>query len=442
MRNILCVFFHPADKIVNKCEKAPYIDFHIFSHIILTLFISYIIIIIIITLEEKMNTSVIIVCAGNSTRMCGVNKILMPLGEKRLVIGVTMQAFEKCKSINEIIIVARENDIPAITEEAEKAGITKLKKCTVGGATRQKSVINGIKCISKDAELIAVHDGARPLVKPEHIEKVIKDASVFGGATLGVPVKDTIKMIDDGIITDTPPRKSLYITQTPQVFKRKLYFEGIDFALEHNLDFTDDCQLVEAIGGKVYMTIGDYTNIKITTPEDIAVAEVLLKNITRSFFMFRIGHGYDVHRLTENRKFILGGVEIPHEKGLLGHSDADVLAHAIMDAMLGALALGDIGHLFPDTDEKFKGADSMELMREVCRIVGENGYTVGNIDATIIAQAPKLASYIISMRKNIAEVCECDISQISVKATTEEKLGFTGEKLGIAVHAVALMTKA
>lgn len=222
-----------------------------------------------------MNTSVIIVCAGNSKRMGGVNKILMPLGD-RLVIGVTMQAFQACGSVSEIVIVAREADIPAIKAEAEAAGITKLTACTVGGATRQESVINGVKQISKEAELVAVHDGARPLVKPEHIEKVIKDASVFGGATLGVPVKDTIKTVNDGLISDTPPRKFLYITQTPQIFKRQLYFEGIDFALEHGLDFTDDCQLVEAIGGKVAMTTGDYTNIKITTPEDIKLAEVLL----------------------------------------------------------------------------------------------------------------------------------------------------------------------
>ncbi len=207
--------------------------------------------------------------------MGGVNKILMPLGD-RLVIGVTMQAFQACGSVSEIVIVAREADIPAIKAEAEAAGITKLTACTVGGATRQESVINGVKQISKEAELVAVHDGARPLVKPEHIEKVIKDASVFGGAALGVPVKDTIKTVNDGLISDTPPRKFLYITQTPQIFKRQLYFEGIDFALEHGLDFTDDCQLVEAIGGKVAMTTGDYTNIKITTPEDIKLAEVLL----------------------------------------------------------------------------------------------------------------------------------------------------------------------
>jgi 2-C-methyl-D-erythritol 2,4-cyclodiphosphate synthase len=155
--------------------------------------------------------------------------------------------------------------------------------------------------------------------------------------------------------------------------------------------------------------------------------------------MFRIGHGYDVHKLVEGRKLILGGVEIPHTTGLLGHSDADVLVHAIMDAMLGALAMGDIGHLFPDNDDSFKDADSMKLMAEVCRRVRAAGWEIGNIDATVIAQTPKLAPYIMQMRENIAKVCGCDISQISVKATTEEHLGFTGEKLGMSAHAVALM---
>ena len=157
--------------------------------------------------------------------------------------------------------------------------------------------------------------------------------------------------------------------------------------------------------------------------------------------MFRIGHGYDVHKLVEGRKLIIGGVNIPHTTGLLGHSDADVLLHAVMDSMLGALALGDIGHLFPDTSEDFKDADSMKLLEEVCRVVSEKGYTVGNIDATVIAQAPKLAPYINDMRANIARACGVDISQISVKATTEEHLGFTGEKLGISAHSVALMMK-
>lgn len=157
--------------------------------------------------------------------------------------------------------------------------------------------------------------------------------------------------------------------------------------------------------------------------------------------MFRIGHGYDVHRLTEGRKLILGGVNIPYEKGLLGHSDADVLVHAIMDSILGALALGDIGKLFPDNDSTYKGADSIKLLEKVISIAEEKGFTVGNIDSTILCQAPKLAGYINNMRENIAKACNTDIGNISVKATTEEKLGFTGSGEGIAAHAVCIMEK-
>lgn len=157
--------------------------------------------------------------------------------------------------------------------------------------------------------------------------------------------------------------------------------------------------------------------------------------------MFRIGHGYDVHRLVEGRKLILGGVDIPYEHGLLGHSDADVLVHAIMDAVLGAAALGDIGHLFPDTDERYAGADSLGLLAEVMRVLRQAGYELGNVDATVIAQHPKLAPHIGKMRENIARAAGADVSQISVKATTEEKLGFTGDGSGIAAHAVALITK-
>lgn len=155
----------------------------------------------------------------------------------------------------------------------------------------------------------------------------------------------------------------------------------------------------------------------------------------------RIGHGYDVHRLTENRKLILGGVSIPYEKGLLGHSDADVLVHAVMDSLLGALALGDIGKHFPDTDPRYKGADSIELLKHVTGLINEKGYTLGNLDATVIAQSPKLAPYIEQMRKNIADAVGCDISQVNVKATTEEKLGFTGDGSGISAHCVCLLTE-
>lgn len=226
-------------------------------------------------MPDITSTSAILVCAGNATRMGGVNKILMPLGTSN-VVGHSMLAFEQSPDITEIIVVTKSENNAAIEETAKALGITKLTHITEGGETRQKSVMQGLRLVSKESQYIAIHDGARPLVRPEQIARVIKDAAVFGGATLGVPVKDTIKVVDDGLIMDTPHRPSLWITQTPQVFRKRLYFEAVDFAEEHGLDFTDDCQLVEAIGGKVYMTRGDYTNIKITTPEDRAIAEVLL----------------------------------------------------------------------------------------------------------------------------------------------------------------------
>lgn len=223
-----------------------------------------------------MSISAIIVCGGSSSRMNGVNKLLLPLGNTN-VAGRSMLAFEQCPEVGDIVVVCRECDRKELENTAEKLGITKLSSFAEGGATRQESVFNGLKKISPESSLIAIHDGARPLIKPEHIAKTACDAEVFGAAVLGVPVKDTIKVVNDGLITDTPYRPSLYITQTPQIFKRRIYFEAVDFAIEHGLDFTDDCQLAEAIGVKVCMTEGGYENIKITTPEDIRIANLLLE---------------------------------------------------------------------------------------------------------------------------------------------------------------------
>lgn len=224
-----------------------------------------------------MDTSVIIVSAGNSTRMQGTDKQMAEIGGIP-VVARSMMAFEKCESVLEIIVVTREESMEKIKKLAEQYGITKLSCVVPGGNTRQESVTNGVRKISDEAKMIAVHDGARPLVTQENIEKTIADARVFSGAVLGVPVKDTIKVVSDGLITDTPPRSSLYITQTPQVFKRSVYMRALEFASRNYLDFTDDCQLAEAIGVKVCMTTGDYKNIKITTPEDIAIAETILNS--------------------------------------------------------------------------------------------------------------------------------------------------------------------
>lgn len=224
----------------------------------------------------EITVSVIIACAGNSTRMDGVNKQLFELGGIPVAIR-SMLAFDKIDKISEIIVSARECDIPEIEKLAKQYNVQKFKCAVEGGETRQQSVLKAFAVTDKATRYVAVHDGARPFVKAEHIRQCIKDASIFGGATLGVPVKDTLKVVDGGLIVDTPNRNQLYITQTPQIFRKDVYVKGINFANDHDLDFTDDCQLVEAVGVKVNMTLSDYRNIKITTPEDLAIAEIFLR---------------------------------------------------------------------------------------------------------------------------------------------------------------------
>lgn len=225
---------------------------------------------------SEITVSAIIACAGSFTRMNGVNKQLLELDGIPVAVR-SMLAFEQLDEVTEIIASVRECDIDEYKKLAEKYGVTKLKAVVKGGETRQQSIFNAYREVSKETRYIAVHDGARPLVSPENIKQCIRDASIFGGAVLGVPVKDTIKNVDGGLITDTPDRRKLYITQTPQIFRKDIYVKGINFANSHELDFTDDCQLAEAVGAKVAMTESSYRNIKITTPEDIAVAEILLK---------------------------------------------------------------------------------------------------------------------------------------------------------------------
>lgn len=375
----------------------------------------------------------VIVAAGSSTRM-GQPKLLIPLcGEP--VLAHTLKAFDRC-AVKAIVVVTREQDIPVFAPLGDR--VSKPCVFVTGGDTRQRSVANGIAAVPAETTMVAIADGARPLITPEEIDRVITVAQETGAASAAVRVKDTIKQTDaDGIVVATPDRASLWQVQTPQVFSLPLYRRAMEAVAAAGLDLTDDCQLVEYIGAKVTLCEASYENIKITTPEDIAVATAFLKK--RGVGGMRIGHGYDVHRLVEGRKCIIGGVEIPFELGLLGHSDADVLTHAIMDALLGAAAMGDIGKLFPDTDERFKGAHSIALLREVIARLHEVGYTVGNIDATVLAQKPKLRPHIDAMRAVLAQACEIDISRVNLKATTEEGLGFTGALEGIAAHAVCIL---
>ena len=370
------------------------------------------------------SVTAIIVAAGASRRM-GFDKLSYRLPDGRTVLETSCALFAAHPAVDELVLVAGGN-----RPRCEAIAAACPKPCTVvqGGATRADSVRSGLAAAK--GQLVAIHDAARPFASAEIITAALQAAAESGAAAPAVPVKDTIKIADqDGKVVATPDRAMLYAVQTPQCFDRALYLQALEAVSGEKASLvTDDCSLFELAGLPVTLTAGDYANLKITTKEDLQKEKTM-----------RIGHGYDVHRLVEDRKLILGGVEVPYEKGLLGHSDADVLLHAVMDAVLGAAALGDIGQHFPDTDPAYKGADTLALTRKVAKIIAAHGYKVGNIDATILCQRPKLAPHIPAMRQNIADAFGLPLDAVSVKATTEEHLGFTGEGLGIAAHAVALI---
>ncbi|MBR2943044.1 MAG: 2-C-methyl-D-erythritol 2,4-cyclodiphosphate synthase [Clostridia bacterium] len=394
-----------------------------------------------------MNAAVI-VAAGKGTRM-GLerNKVLYPvLGEP--VIVRTVRAFEETGLFDGgIVVVASACDMDDMRGMFAAGGVH-VAALVEGGRDRQESVSHGVAACSADAQIIAIHDGARPLVTREVIEATIESAKTYGTGVAAVQLKDTVKRVDEsGLVVDTPRRDMLRAVQTPQTFDAKLIREAhIRFANgnERGERATDDAMLAEWMGASVHLTNGDAENIKITTPEDMLLAEqVLMKRlgVKKEENAMRIGHGYDVHRLVEDRKLILCGVEVPHTLGLLGHSDADVAYHALTDALLGAAAMGDIGRHFPDTDPKYKGADSGRLLDHVMELIWAKGYVVGNVDVTIICQRPKLKDYIEQMRENVAAHLRIDLDCVNVKATTTEKLGFEGEGLGISTHAVACIYK-
>ena len=385
-------------------------------------------------LEKKV--SAVLVAAGSSTRM-GFDKLSFDLGGET-VLHRSIRAFAQCPLVDEIILVAGSNRAFAQQQAADCA----KPVCVVaGGATRAESAKNGV--LAASGALVAVHDAARPFVSQQVITAALEAAARCGAAAPAVPVKDTIKAAVRGsgktvpescFVHATPDRSTLYAVQTPQCFDRAAYLAALEeLDAEKARLVTDDCSLFELTGRPVQLTEGDYANLKITTREDLPRPE------QKEEHKMRIGHGYDVHRLVEGRKLILGGVEVPFEKGLLGHSDADVLAHAVMDAVLGAAALGDIGQHFPDNDPVYSGADSLKLARHVAEILKEHGFRIENIDATLLCQRPKLAPHIPAMRRNLADAFGLPVDAVSVKATTEEHLGFTGEGLGIAAHAVALI---
>ena len=312
-------------------------------------------------------------------------------------------------------------------------------KVVYGGEDRTASVKNGLKAIGEGAcqdGLVLIHDAARPFVSNSLILRVLEAAYEYGAAVPVTHVNDTVYVSsDDGFIAGIPDRKRLRMVQTPQGFDLSVIREANSRVIAEGISPTDDGAPVFTGGKRVAMVEGDTSNIKITLPEDLSEASA--SDAVRG--RLKVGIGFDAHRFTEGRALVIGGVNIPHDKGLSGHSDADVLTHALMDAILGALNEGDIGILFPDTDPLFAGISSMALLSGVVSLMNKRGYEIGNVDLTVVAEKPRMAPYYEKIEQRLAGALGTDPLNVSLKATTTEKLGFTGREEGIAAEALVLL---
>lgn len=375
----------------------------------------------------------VVVAAGRGVRMgAAVNKVLLPLcGEP--VIRHAVRAFCEADEIDGVVVVASADE----TEQMRAAlcGLEKVCAIVPGGSTRQESVKNGLDALPKEARIALVHDGARPLISRELIARCIRQTEDCGSAVVCTPVTDTVKVEKDGCVVRTLDRSQLRAVQTPQCFFAGELKAAYEAAARDSVSVTDDASVMEHAGHSVHLLESSEVNFKLTTPEDLRRAENIIGERRFMQRLPRTGFGYDVHKLVSGRRLILCGKEIPWEKGLDGHSDADVAVHALMDALLGAACLGDIGRLYPDNDPAFEGADSMKLLADVLRRVKDAGYAVVHADVTIVAQKPKLMPYMDEMRRNLENAMAG--AQVNVKATTTERLGFEGRGEGISAQAVA-----
>ena len=334
--------------------------------------------------------------------------------------------------VDEVIVA-----LPADLVTPPPAYLTNTAKplrVVAGGARRQDSVAAAFQAVSGRADVVVVHDAARPFASAALFAKTIAAAAETGAALAAMSARDTVKQADGDRVRSTLDRRTIYLAQTPQAFRRDVLRD----ALAAGGEGTDEASLAEQAGHPVRIVEGEATNIKITTPEDLALAEVIGGG-RRPARTGRAGIGYDLHRLVENRPLILGGVTIPFERGLAGHSDADAVCHAVTDAILGAAAAGDIGRHFPDTDSRWKGASSVDLLRRAVAVVRELGLAVGNVDVTVILERPKLAPHVDAMRATLAEVLGVTVDRVSIKGKTNEGVGELGRGEAIAVHAIALV---
>jgi 2-C-methyl-D-erythritol 4-phosphate cytidylyltransferase/2-C-methyl-D-erythritol 2,4-cyclodiphosphate synthase len=399
--------------------------------------------------QSEPKVAAVIAAGGTGARMGAARpKQFLPLAGRPIMLRA-IDCILSVQNLLEVVIALPSEHLaeagPLLAQLQSQTPLT----CIEGGKTRQASVARAVASLPLDAELILVHDAVRPLCPPDLVHRTLRAAWETGAAVPGISATDTIKRVSRrGRILATPPREELYAIQTPQCFRADILRSALEQAAEAGFVGTDESSVVRWAGHPVAVVEGEPANIKITRPLDALMAELLVSGgsslaasavaAAREAKM-RIGHGVDYHRLVEGRKLILGGIEIPFEKGLEGHSDADALTHAICDALLGAAGLGDIGRHFPDDAACNRNRCSLEFLREVGAKIQDAGWTVDNVDATLLAQQPRLAPYMPAMKANIARCLELGGDAINIKATTTEGMNAEGRGEGISAQAVVLL---
>ena len=390
-----------------------------------------------------MRVTVVIVAAGLGTRMGGdVPKQLRTVGGQTLL-EHALQPFDRNQRIDDIVVVLPED--MARTPPTALLAVDTPVRVVAGGARRQDSVAAGVDQVGADVDVVLVHDAARPFCTTEIVDAVIDAAAETGAAVPAVRVSDTVKeaRFDDAngfrVVRATLPRDHIYLAQTPQGFSIDVIRDAVELG-RHGVEATDEAVLVERSGHAVRLVDGDASNFKVTTSEDLMRAHDRIRRASgRKMPTVRVGVGYDSHRTAADRRLILGGVEIPHEVGLDGHSDADAVCHAVTDAILGAAAAGDIGRHFPNTDPRWKDASSIELLRAAVEIVADRGLGIGNVDIVIIAEHPRIGPHIPAMVEQLSSALDVDVGAISVKSKTAEGMDAIGRGEAIAAHAVATL---
>ncbi len=387
-----------------------------------------------------MHVTAIIAAGGAGHRLgAGVPKQLLDVGGVS-ILHRSVAAFASHPQVDDVI-VALPPELASAPPLPLGDGLT--YRAVAGGARRQDSVANAFRALREGTDVVLVHDAARPFVTGDLITKAIEAAVEHGAAIVARPVSDTVKRVrrDQSAlaVVETIPRESIFLAQTPQAFRTEVLKKAIALG-ESGVDATDEAGLAERAGYAVHVVESTAENLKITTTEDLAEARRRVEPVR--VMAERIGTGYDLHRLVEGRPLLLGGVEIPSPRGATGHSDADVVCHAATDAILGAVSLGDIGRHFPDSDQRWKGASSVDLLRRCVAMVHSAGFKVVNLDVVVILERPKIAPYLDEIRRQLAAALEIPVERVSVKGKTNEGVDAVGRGEAIAAHAVALLLAA